>query len=88
MVSEEIEVDEEPSCYHDAKENKNWEKWNGGMSEEMNSLLNNQTWDIVDRPSDQKVISCRWLYKKKCGIPGVEPERYKARLVARGFSQR
>ena len=34
------------------------------------------------------MISCRWLYKIKPGIPGVESKRYKARLVARGFTQK
>lgn len=86
VMAEDVDS-EEPGCFHDAKNDKDWEKWNGGMSEEMQSLWKNATWDIVDRPKDQKVISCRWLYKKKPGIPGVEPERFKARLVARGFSQ-
>ncbi|CAL9231924.1 unnamed protein product, partial [Arabidopsis halleri] len=87
VMAEDIDS-EEPICFHDAKNDKDWEKWNGGISEEMQSLLKNTTWDIVDRPTDQKVISCPWLYKKKPGIRGVEPERFKARLViTRGFSQ-
>lgn len=88
MAAEDMNSGAEPSCYHEAREDKNWEKWNAGMGDEMDSLLKNYIWDIVDRPKDQKVISYRWLYKKKLGIPGVEPERYKARLVARGFTQR
>jgi len=88
MAAEDMDSSEEPSCYHEAKETKEWEKWNAGMGDEMQSLLKNYTWDIVDHPKNQKIISCRWLYKKKPGIPGVEPERYKARLVARGFTQR
>jgi len=87
IMAEEVES-EEPVCFHDAKEDKDWEKWHGGMIEEKDSLLKNATWDIVDKPKNQKVISCHWLYKKKLGIPGVELPRYKARLVARGFSQR
>jgi len=69
-TAEEVES-EEPSYFHEATEDKNWEKWNGGMNDEMNSLWKNFTWDIVDRPKDQKVISCRWLNKKKPGIPVV-----------------
>ena len=48
------------------------------MGEEMDSLARNLTWDVVDRPKGKKVISCRWLYKKKPGIPRVEPKRYKS----------
>lgn len=33
------------------------------------------------------MIGCKWVYKKKRGIPGVEPPRYKGRLVAKGYSQ-
>lgn len=79
---------EEPRCYHEATKSKDWHKWNLGMGDEMTSLWKNLTWDIVDRPTDKTVISCMWLYKKKPGIPGVEPERYKARLVAIGFTQK
>ncbi|CAA7059282.1 unnamed protein product [Microthlaspi erraticum] len=53
----------------------------------MESLWKNNTWIIVDRPKDKKVISNRWLYRLKPGIPGVELKRHKARLVARGFTQ-
>ena len=58
------------------------------MADEYESLKNNKMWDIVDRPKDKTVIYCRWLYKKKPGIPGVEDPRHKSRLVARGFTQR
>ena len=88
MMAEEVNTIEEPSCFHEALESNQWESWNSGMKDEMESLLKNETWEIVDRPDKQKVISSRWLYKKKPGIPGVEPERFKARLVARGFTQR
>ncbi|KAM2157970.1 hypothetical protein ACFX1X_041960 [Malus domestica] len=56
------------------------------MKEEIDALQQNQTWDIVPKPRDVKPISCKWVYKiKRC--PDGSIERYKARLVARGFSQ-
>ena len=48
-MAEEIET-EEPHCYHDAKKDKQWGKWNGGIKEEIDSLTKNETWYIVDRP--------------------------------------
>ncbi|GJZ72236.1 retrovirus-related pol polyprotein from transposon TNT 1-94 [Tanacetum coccineum] len=39
-------------------------------------------------PAGQKLVSSKWLYKIKEGIEGVQKPRYKARLVARGFTQR
>ncbi|GKD05283.1 retrotransposon protein, putative, ty1-copia subclass, partial [Tanacetum coccineum] len=41
-----------------------------------------------NHPTGQKLVSCKWLFKIKEGIEGVQKPRYKARLVARGFTQR
>ena len=49
-------------------------------------LNDNQTWDLVPRPNEVKPISCKWVYKIKTR-PDGSVERYKARLVARSFSQ-
>ncbi|GJY90752.1 retrotransposon protein, putative, ty1-copia subclass [Tanacetum coccineum] len=58
------------------------------MKEEMDSLRKNKTWELVDHPAGQKLVSCKWLFKIKEGIEGVQKPRYKARLVAHGFTQR
>jgi len=42
----------------------------------------------VKPPKGQKVIGCKWVFKKKDGSPGVDATRYKTRLVAKGFNQR
>ncbi|GJS52670.1 retrotransposon protein, putative, ty1-copia subclass, partial [Tanacetum coccineum] len=65
-----------------------WMKWVRAMEEDMSSLKKNHTWELVDQPPGQKLVSCKWLYKIKEGIEGVQKPRYKARLVARGFTQR
>ena len=53
----------------------------------MNSLIKNNTWKLVSKPKNKKIIGCKYIYKKKHVVPGVEKERFKARLVAKGFSQ-
>ena len=58
------------------------------MDEEMKLLHDNHTWEIVKKPVGVKLVSCKWVYKMKVGIPGVEQGKFKARLVARGFTQR
>lgn len=56
------------------------------MNEEYESLIENKTWTLVERTPDLKVIDNRWVFKLKRNAKG-EIDRYKARLVARGFSQ-
>ncbi|GKG11009.1 retrotransposon protein, putative, ty1-copia subclass, partial [Tanacetum coccineum] len=63
-------------------------KWKVAMKEEMDSLRKNKTWELVDHPAGQKLVSYKWLFKIKKGIEGVQKPRYKERLVARGFTQR
>ncbi|KAJ0920711.1 putative phosphoglycerate kinase [Helianthus annuus] len=64
------------------------QKWYKAMDEEMDSLYKNGTWELVNKPKDQKLVSCKWIYKIKEGDkPGGGP-RYKARLVAKGFTQK
>jgi hypothetical protein len=56
------------------------------MQEEYNSLLKNQTWDLVPLPSGRKIFRCRWVYRTKSAANG-QINRYKVRLVAKGFQQ-
>ena len=56
------------------------------MEEKIHALHHNQTWALVPTPKEVQPISVRWVYKVKTK-PDGSIERYKARLVARGFSQ-
>jgi len=76
----------EPHTRKDAMTSTEWKQWEQAMQEEYNSLLENQTWEIVDRPTDRKVLTGRWVFKRKLGPDGTVA-RHKARFVVRGFSQ-
>ncbi|GJT14077.1 retrotransposon protein, putative, ty1-copia subclass [Tanacetum coccineum] len=78
----------EPITFQDAINSSEKDEWVCAMEEEMSSLKKNHTWELVDQPPGQKLASCKWLYKIKEGIEGVQKPRYKVRLVARGFTQR
>ena len=84
--TEDLEL-EEPRSYAEARQSKDWRLWIGASDEEMTSLEKNETWEYVERRKDQKVIGCKWIYKLKPEIPGLEPPRYKGRLVAKGYAQ-
>jgi hypothetical protein len=56
------------------------------MVEEIDSIEINNTWNLVDLPGGKKRIVVKWVCKTKLNADG-EIEKYKARLVAQGFSQ-
>jgi hypothetical protein len=56
------------------------------VMKELKSLIDNETWEIVPRPKERTVIKSKWILTVKLDVHG-DIERYKARFVARGFSQ-
>ncbi|KAG8491363.1 hypothetical protein CXB51_014484 [Gossypium anomalum] len=86
-VVEDIDANQEPSNYSEAVSCEDSKRWMFAMQEDMESLHKNITWDLVKLPKGKKVVHCKWVFKKKEGTPGVEEPRYKARLVAKSYSQ-
>lgn len=60
-------------------------KWIQAMKTEYNSLIKSKVWKVVYKPKDKKIIQSKLIYKLKNDNDGSK--RYKARLVARAFSQ-
>jgi hypothetical protein len=82
-----IVFSEEPQIVEEALNGENAKKWEIAMQEEYDFLVVNNTWSLVPLPKGRKPISCKWVFKIKHGVDG-EIERYKTRLVAKGFTQR
>ena len=57
------------------------------MRSEMDSIMSNRTWEVVERPYRCKPVECKWVFKKKLRPDGTI-EKYKARLVAKGYTQK
>jgi hypothetical protein len=57
------------------------------MQEEIDSLMANRTWELVPRPPKRNIITGKWVFRHKTCADGTL-ERYKARWVVRGFTQR
>jgi hypothetical protein len=73
-----------PKSYRGALADQNWR---AAMSEEFSALQKNNTWDLVPRPSGANIVTGKWVYRHKFRSDG-SLERYKARWVLRGFTQR
>ncbi|GKA72735.1 ribonuclease H-like domain-containing protein [Tanacetum coccineum] len=74
----------EPTTYDEAIRNP---KWIESMNNEIEALLRNNTWTVCDLPKGRKPVGSKWLWKIKFKSTG-EIERYKSRVVAKGYSQR
>ncbi|KAG8503428.1 hypothetical protein CXB51_001585 [Gossypium anomalum] len=61
-------------------------KWRRAVEEEICALEKNPTWTITDLPQGKKAVGCKWIFVVKYNSNG-SIQRYKARLVARGFTQ-
>ena len=81
-----IGVDDDPITFSQAMGGNESTLWYNAMKDEMNSMANNQVWDLVELPKGAKAIGCKWVFKTKRDSSG-NIERYKARLVAKGFTQ-
>ncbi|GKC93474.1 retrotransposon protein, putative, ty1-copia subclass [Tanacetum coccineum] len=75
----------EPTNYK-ALLNPESDKWLNAMNVEMQSMKDNEVWELVDLPPNGKTVGHKWLFKKKTGMDG-EVHTYKARLVTKGFTQ-
>ena len=79
--------DAEPESYDEALQSERRKNWTEAMQSEMSSLNENETWTLVQLPDGRKAIPCKWVYKTKYN-PDGSIDRFNARLVIKGYSQR
>jgi hypothetical protein len=77
-------IDSEPSTFEEASKHK---VWKDEMIEEYDSILKNDLWAVVPRPHGKSMVTSKRIYKIKHAVDG-SVEKFKARFVARGFSQK
>lgn len=61
------------------------EEWHDTMSNEVKSILKNNTWKLLERPPNRDIIGSRMILTNKHNADGTL-QRRKARIVARGFA--
>jgi Reverse transcriptase (RNA-dependent DNA polymerase) len=75
-----------PITYDEAVSGPQNKQWEAAITEELKSLASNGVWTLVKRPDGANIMSSKWVFKIK-RLPSGQISRYKARVVARGFSQ-
>ena len=81
-----VAMSDEPVTMSEAQSRKDAELWREAAKKELASIMANGTWDLVELPAGRLPIDSKWVFKIKRDAAG-NIERYKARLVARGFMQ-
>ena len=81
-----VSIDDEPMTYKQAIASADAKEWLQSIKEEVNSLQKNQTWVEMNREEWMNVIGSKWVFKKKKDENG-NVQRYKSRLVAKGYNQ-
>ncbi|UZJ53681.1 hypothetical protein CBS101457_003001 [Exobasidium rhododendri] len=77
----------EPTTVNEAQKLPDWPLWEEAVKGELNNHKVNGTWKLVDLPYQRWPITARWVLTRKFNADG-SINKYKARLVARGYSQR
>ena len=80
-------MDGVPKTLPEAYASPDAEYWKEAVHSEMDSIMSNGTWEITDCPSGCKPVGCKWIFKKKMRPDGTI-EKYKARLVAKSYTQK
>ena len=75
----------DPSTVEEAMRSADASKWEQAMQAEYASLMSKGTWELAPLPTDRKSVGCKWVFCTKRDASG-SVVRYKARLVAEGYS--
>jgi hypothetical protein len=77
-------MDDTPKTIVEAFASPDADDWKEAVHNEMNSILSNETWELIDRPYGCKPVGYKWVFKKKLRPDGTI-DKYKAMLVAKGL---
>jgi hypothetical protein len=80
-------VDDTPKTIADAYSSPDADYWKEAVRSGMDSIMSNETWEVVDCPYGCKPVGCKWVLKTKLRSNGTI-DKYKDRLVAKGYAQK
>ena len=80
-------LESEPQSYKEAVNSLEGSLWKEAIKSEIDSILQNHTWELVDLPPGSKPLGYKWIFKRKMKTDGTI-DKYKARLVIKGYKQK
>ncbi|KAL0334071.1 UNVERIFIED_CONTAM: Retrovirus-related Pol polyprotein from transposon RE1 [Sesamum angustifolium] len=80
-------IEDDPITFKDGMASSKAKQWKEASKSEMDSIISNETWKLVDLPPGYTTIGCKWIFKRK-QKPDGSVDKFKARLVAKGFKQK
>lgn len=80
-------LENEPQTYKDAMSSPEASLWKEAINSEVESILQNHTWELVDLPHGCKPLGYKWIFKRKLKADG-SIDKYKAKLVIKGYRQK
>ncbi|GJU92025.1 zinc finger, CCHC-type containing protein [Tanacetum coccineum] len=75
-------IEDDPKTFDEANKSQDVAFWKEAINDEMDSIMSNNTWVLVDLP-----LGCKWIFKRKLKVDGTI-KKFKARLVIQGFRQK
>jgi hypothetical protein len=80
-------MDDTPKTIAEAYSSPDADYWKEAVRSEMDSIMSNGTWEVIECPYGCKPVGCKWVLKKKLRPDGTI-DKYKVRLVAKGYTQK
>ncbi|KAL2237188.1 UNVERIFIED_CONTAM: Retrovirus-related Pol polyprotein from transposon TNT 1-94 [Sesamum indicum] len=80
-------IEDDPITFKDAMASSEAKQWKEAVKSEMDSIVSNGTWVLVDLPPGCTIIGCKWIFKRKLKPDGTI-DKFKAKLLAKGFKQK
>ena len=82
-----LNIEEDPKKFKEIVASRDVAFWKEAINDEMDSILSNNTWILVDLPLGTKTIGCKWVFRRKYNTCR-SPQTFKVKMVAKGFRQK
>ncbi|KAL8102636.1 hypothetical protein AgCh_027234 [Apium graveolens] len=80
-------IEDDPKTFSEARTSRDVALWKEVIQDEMDSIMNNNTWELSDLPPGCKALGNKWIFKRKMNVDGTI-DKFNARLVIQGFRQK